>query len=210
MTRGSFIVFEGGEGSGKSVQVELLASKLKAVATREPGGTPFGEVMRHAVLSPDAPQAHARAEALAIAAARAQHVADVIRPAIDRGQHVVCDRFVHSSLAYQGAGRRLGELGVTAINSFAIDGVLPDAVVLLSVSPEAAASRRSQRGTDDRFEREQSEFHATVNSAFERYASGDDPFGCNWIVVRSDGTPEEVHTLVCKLLRDSLGLEIPE
>jgi len=208
MTRGPFIVFEGGEGTGKSVQVAMLAAKLKAVATREPGGTPFGEVIRHVVLSPDSPSAGARAEALAIAAARAQHVVEVIRPAIERGQAVICDRYIHSSLAYQGSGRAIGELGVAAINSFAVDGVLPDLVVLLCVSEQAAKDRRTDRAVDDRFERELDTFHKTVNDAFDRYAQGEDPFDCQWLVVRSDAPPDQVHALVCAGIQERLGIEV--
>ena len=123
---GLYIALEGGEGSGKSSQAKALARKLDAVLTREPGGTPLGVELRKLLLSPDLPSVSARAEALMMAADRAEHMAVVVEPALAAGRHVVSDRSVYSSLAYQGGARALGVEAVLAMNEFALNGRLPD------------------------------------------------------------------------------------
>lgn len=177
MTRGVFIAFEGGEASGKSTQATRLAAHIGAVLTREPGGTPIGEQVRVLLLDP-AGVVDSRTEALLMAAARAQHVRDVIEPALNAGRHVVTDRFTASSLAYQGHGRGLPLDEVRALSSFATGGVEPDLYVLLDVPPEVAAARRAR--AKDRMESAGDEFHRRVRDGF--LALADD----RWLVV--DGT----------------------
>ena len=150
-----FITFEGLDGCGKTTQAALLAESLRrdgveVVATREPGGTPLGEQVRDLVLHGDhvAPWA----EAALYAASRAQHVEQVIRPALDRGATVVCDRYIDSSVAYQGAGRGLGLEEVLALNLVVVGGLLPDRTVLVEIDPKTAAERVGSSG--DRIERD--------------------------------------------------------
>ncbi|MDQ6698066.1 MAG: dTMP kinase, partial [Actinomycetota bacterium] len=144
---GRLIVFEGGEASGKSTQAARLAEGLGARLTREPGGTSLGAELRGLLLDPAAAPVAVRAEALLMAADRAQHVAEVIGPALAASEDVVCDRFVGSSLAYQGYGRGLGVDDVRRLSAFATSGVEPDLVILLDVAPEVAIGR-SDRAPD--------------------------------------------------------------
>ncbi len=173
-TRGLFVVFEGGDGAGKSTQMELLADSLRSagvepVMTREPGGTTIGERLREVVLDPDEHDMSDRAEAMIYAAGRAQHVAEVIAPALDEGRVVICDRYVDSSIVYQGVGRGLGSEEVARLNLWATDGVQPDLVVLLDV-PADEGLRRA--GTSlDRLESAGLDFHVRVNEAFRRIAA---------------------------------------
>jgi dTMP kinase len=178
---GSFIAFEGGEGSGKSTQARLLAEALRAsghevVLTREPGGSAVGMAIRELLLDPASAGLSDRAEALLYAADRAEHVASVIRPALDRGAVVVTDRFVDSSLAYQGAGRPLGLDAVERLNQWATLGLRPDLTLVLDLDP--AEGLRRAGGDPDRLEAEPVAFHQRVRSAYgvlaarepERYA----------------------------------------
>lgn len=180
-TTGRFIVFEGGDGAGKSTQAALLSAALRknghrVLQTREPGGTEIGEKLRSLVLDHGQGTVDARTEALMYAAARAAHVEQVIRPALEAGTMVVCDRFVDSSLAYQGIGRALGEDAVRSINEFATGGLRPDLTVLLDVTPAAGRSRRTT-GVDgapvaeDRLESEPDEFHGRIRDAFLHFAA---------------------------------------
>jgi dTMP kinase len=169
--RGLFIVFEGGEGAGKSTQMHRLAEHLRrdhraVVETREPGATALGEAIRHVVLHGGHSVAP-RAEALLYAADRADHVASVIRPAIARGAVVISDRYVDSSLAYQGAGRTLPGDDIAWLSNWATGGLKPDLVVLLDVDPAVGLARAGDRGVAaDRLERESLEFHERVRYAF--------------------------------------------
>jgi dTMP kinase len=170
-----FITFEGVEGAGKSTQLERLAEELRrlgrpVVVTREPGGTVLGERVRELVLDQATGDVAPRAEALLFAAARAQHVAAVIRPAMERGDDVLCDRFVHSSLAYQGVARGVGVDEVETLNRWATAGLWPDLVVLLDIDPKVGLDRA--KGVD-RFHGEQLAFHETVRRAFEELAQRD-------------------------------------
>jgi dTMP kinase len=172
---GRLIAFEGVEGSGKSTQLELLRQALEGrgrevVVTREPGGTPAGERMRAVLLDPGV-ELHPRAEALLFAAARAELVDAVIRPALERGAVVLCDRFLDSSLAYQGDARGLGRGPVTEVNRFATGGLLPDLVVLLDLDPASGLRRRS--GELDRIEAQDLVFHRRVRQAFRDLAAAD-------------------------------------
>lgn len=170
--KGLFVVFEGGDGAGKSSQIPELAAWLTSLghdvlATREPGGTEIGENIRPLILEQGHGDVDARTEALLYAAARAAHVEQVILPRLRDGGSVVCDRFVDSSAAYQSAGRELSKEEVLAVNSFATQGLVPDLTVLLDISPEEGRARRSaSRPGEDRIESEPDGFHARTRQAF--------------------------------------------
>ena len=197
---GWLIAVEGTDGSGKSTQARLLAQHLGAVYTREPGGTPLGERLRDMVLDPAGDHPVDRAEALMIAAARAQHVAEVVRPALAEGRHVVTDRYLESSIAYQGHGRRLGPDDVAAVSAFATEGLAADLVVLIGVDGPVAAKRRS--GHRDRIELAGDEFHARVVAAYRAMATAEPD---RWVVVDGTGTVEEVAERVAAGVADRLG-----
>lgn len=176
MNRGRLIALEGGEGAGKSTQVRLLAEALtargiEAVVTREPGGTPGAEEIRRLLLDPD--QAWGlRAEALLFAAARADHVEHLIRPALEAGRWVICDRFVDSSRAYQGGKDGLSGADILALHQIGSAGLLPDRTVLIEISPDHAARRTAMRdkGAHDRIGGRDAAYHAGVANAFRRMA----------------------------------------
>ncbi|MEA2702791.1 MAG: dTMP kinase [Actinomycetota bacterium] len=184
---GRFIVFEGGEGSGKSTQAALLAERLGAVATHEPGATEVGRRLREVLLDPAAGRLSDRAEALLVAADRAQHVAEVIGPALARGDDVVCDRFTGSTLAYQGYGRGLDVSELARLSEWAAAGVEPDLVVLLEVDPAASAARLGREL--DRMEAAGDAFHRRVAAGYRALAAADPD---RWIVVDGVGSIEEV------------------
>jgi dTMP kinase len=186
---GRFIAFEGGDASGKSTQARRVASDLGAVLTREPGGTALGEMLRSLVLEPTT-QVDLRAEALMIAAARAQHVAEVVRPALDADRHVVTDRFTGSSLAYQGYASGLDIAAVRQLSAFATEGLWPDLTVLIDVPVEVSMARLG--GAPDRFEREAGEFHDKVRKGYLDLASTDD----SWVVIDGTGSVEDVAAMV--------------
>lgn len=168
---GAFIVFEGCEGSGKSTQAKGLAQTLasaghETIATREPGGSPIGEKVRAILLDVGGAPLGPRAETLLFAAARADHVASIILPALERGAIVVCDRFVDSSLAYQGVGRGLGFASVGRVNGFATAGLVPDLTFILDIDPAEGLVRARGSGPLDRLESEPPAFHAAVRQAF--------------------------------------------
>ena len=195
-----FVTFEGVDGSGKTTQVKLLAEELRSegrdvVATREPGGTALGARIRELILHGD--EVAPWAEAALFAAARAQLVDEVIRPALARGADVICDRYIDSSLAYQGLARGLGVERVLELNLLATGGLLPDRTFFLFVPLDEAARRRS--GDVDRLEREGEEFVATVERAYRELA---EVFAER--VVATDGTrpPEELLRLIRGRLRD--------
>ncbi len=173
---GIFLAFEGGDGAGKSTQSRMLADSLVArgldvVVTREPGGTPAAEAIRHVVLTPEHAGLDDRAEALLYAASRAEHVARLIRPALERGAVVITDRYIDSSIAYQGVGRGLGPDVVGEINIWATQGLLPDLTVLLDVDAGAGLARIDS--SPDRLESEPEQFHRTVGAAYRALAAGD-------------------------------------
>ncbi|MDP7542277.1 MAG: dTMP kinase [Acidimicrobiales bacterium] len=184
---GRLIAVEGGEGSGKTTQARMLADALGAVFTREPGGTPLGEQIRDLLLGTEGDAPCDRAEALLMAAARAQHVDRVVVPALARGDDVVTDRYIGSSLAYQGVGRGLGVAAVAAVSEFAVDGVEADLVVLLDVDTAEAVARLD--GSLDRIEQAGDEFHARVAAAYRDLAAADPR---HWVVVDGRGTVDEV------------------
>ena len=185
---GRFVVLEGGDGSGKSTQRDVLVawlreSGIEAVATFEPGGTALGVSLRKLLL--DGGAIAPRAEALLMAADRAQHIADVISPALARGAWVVSDRHVSSSLVYQGVVRDLGVDDVRALSVFAADGLVPDLVVVLDVDDATAEQRRSPGA--DRMEREGDAFHEQVRRAYRGLAEAN-----GWTVIDGAGAPEAV------------------
>ena len=169
---GLFIAFEGGDGAGKSTQAAELAAALESrgltvLRTREPGGTPIGEKLRSLVLDHGHGHIDAHTEALIFAASRAAHASQVIRPALERGEIVLTDRYIDSSVAYQGAGRDLGTDAVRDINDWATSGLQPDLTVLLDVDPEVGRRRRTAGdAAEDRLESEADEFHARIRTAF--------------------------------------------
>ncbi len=204
MTRGRFIAFEGGEGAGKSTQSRLLAEALRArgievVLTREPGGTPGAEAIRSLLLNPPGEGWGAQAEALLFAAARADHVARAIRPAIEAGTWVISDRFVDSSRAYQGGGGGLSDDDVLALHRVGSGGLLPDLTILIEVAPAAAAERLARRdgGESDAIGGRDAAYHAQVAAAFARFADAEP---ARFARVRSDGGPEETHALIMQAL----------
>jgi dTMP kinase len=176
---GLFVAFEGGDGAGKSTQVGALCRALEAegvpvVRTREPGGTPVGEKLRALVLEHGQGEIDARTEALLFAASRAAHVQQVILPALRRGDVVVCDRYIDSSVAYQGAGRGRGALDVEDLNLWAVGGLRPDLTVLLDVEPQEGRNRRTAGDApEDRMESEPDDFHARIRGAFLEAADRD-------------------------------------
>ncbi len=190
-TAGLFIALEGGDGAGKSTQARLLVDSLTGagfdvVLTREPGGTPAAEAIRSIVLSPDYAGLDPRAEALLFAAARSEHVHRLIRPALDRGAIVISDRFVDSSIAYQGVARGLGVDVIAEINLWATQDTVPDLTVLLDVD----ASTGLGRATDpNRLEAEPTAFHDAVVEAFRTRAAGDPD---RYLVIPASNAPKSI------------------
>jgi len=195
--RGLFVTFEGIDRSGKTTQAGLLVDALgdEALGVREPGGTPAGEKVRE-LLKDTAVSLSPEAEALLFAAARSELVAEVILPALDEGKVVISDRFLDSSLAYQGGARGLGIEDVERVNHFAIRGLKPDVTFLLEVSPEEAAARA---GEQDRFEGEGSELQQAVEATYERLVAADPD---RWVRIDATRSPDEVHADVLAAVRE--------
>lgn len=173
MKRGIFITFEGPDGSGKTTQIQRLSDVLtqqgfSILVTREPGGTVIGEKIRDIVLDPRHEEMDPVTEALLYAASRAQHVAEVIRPALEEGKAVICDRFMDSSIVYQGYGRKIGD-PVRLVNEIAVAGLVPDLTYLLLVDPDEG-KRRMETGYLDRLELEQIEYHREVYQGYLKLA----------------------------------------
>ena len=173
MNKGLFITLEGPDGSGKSTQIEYLRKYffdrgIETVLTREPGGTEIGEKLREIILDRGNSDMCDMTEALLYAASRAQHVEQLIKPALAAGKVVVCDRFIDSSIAYQGYGRKLGD-AVRMINEFAVDGCMPDLTFLLEISPEIGKSRIKSE-SQDRLEQEEIAFHNRVYAGYREIA----------------------------------------
>ena len=238
-TGGLFIAFEGVEGSGKSTQVQRLVEALRdegcdVVVTREPGGPPVAERIRDVLLDPNSEHMDARTEALLYAAARAEHVRHVVAPALESGKVVVCDRFIDSSLAYQGFARDLGEHDVLEINRWAVEGLLPDVVVLLDLDSDEGLrrvrerarerARERQRRTDgatplrlsqdwrdqattDRIEGESVEFHRRVAAGYRKLARRDKG---RFVIVDASADPQTVARQVRAALHPWIHLPAPE
>lgn len=201
MSRPPFVVLEGGEGAGKSTQLELVASTLRGAGwevtvTREPGGTEIGRRIREVLLDPSSRALDPRAEALLYAADRAQHVAEVIRPALEAGRAVLSDRYLDSSLAYQGVARGLGVDTILEISQWATGDLLPDVSVFLDLQPDEALTRLA--GDLDRMEGQGEGFHAAVRSAYLQLA---EDFPERFSVVDASGTPSQVHERVVEVLQ---------
>jgi dTMP kinase len=201
----TFVVLEGGDAVGKSTQLRLLATRLRdafpdreVVVTFEPGATALGKVVRDLFLGRAAGPLAPRTEALLIAADRAEHVATVVRPALDRGAIVVSDRYVPSSLAYQGSGTGLPVEEILALSAWATDSLGPDEVIVLDAPPAVVAARRAL-DAGDRIEAEPSDFHARVRQAYRDLA---ERFG--WTVVDASGTVEDVHERVWEAVSEVL------
>jgi dTMP kinase len=191
--RGRFIAFEGGEGSGKSTQAARLAALLGALLTHEPGGTPAGALIRSLLLDPSVDVLDARAEALLVAADRAQHVSTVIRPALEAGRDVVSDRYAGSSLAYQGYGRQLPLRDIRWLSDWASDGLWPDLVIVLDVPIEEASGRlRIAGATPDRLESEGIDFHSRVAAGFRELVATER----TWVLIDGRGSVDEVFARV--------------
>lgn len=200
MELGRFIAFEGGEGAGKSTQARLLAMELErravsCILTREPGGTPGAEAIRELLLNPPGEGWGGEAEALLFAAARADHVARLIRPALERGDWVICDRFVDSSRAYQGAAGALGDGAIRALHAIGSGGLLPDLTLVIASSGQSTAERLAVRDGDrsDAIGGRTSAYHAGVNAAFARFVEEEPE---RFAMIDGEGRIEDVHARV--------------
>ena len=205
MRRGRLIAFEGGEASGKSTQAVALAERLGALLTREPGGTSLGLRVRDLVLNPEAVGLHPRAEALLLAADRAQHVAELVAPALAAGRDVVTDRFSGSTLAYQGYGQGLAVDDLLRISRWASDGLEPDLVVLLDVEPVVTEARQGTR-TLDRVEAREAGFHGRVRDGYRALAHADPE---RWVVVDGSGSESDVAARVWEAYSAWVGEDGP-
>lgn len=190
-----FIAFEGGDGAGKSTQVELLAQAFEAAGrsvlqTRQPGGTPLGSTLRDLVLHGE--DLSARTEALLFAADKAHHVSTMIAPALQAGEVVITDRYLDSAIAYQGAGRELGVEQIASINDWATGGLLPDLTVLLRV-PVVEGERRRSGQNQDRMESAGLGFQQVISEALDQLAASDPG---RYLVVDGSGSIESVHEAV--------------
>lgn len=204
-TKGLFITFEGVEGSGKSTQIDLLAEFLsekgyEVVSTREPGGTAIGDKIRKIVLNPDFTEMDFKAEALLYAANRAQHVAEVIAPALAQGKIIISDRYTDSSLAYQSFGRGLDQKKVENISEWATGGLEPDLTILLDI-PADKGLKRTSRSLADRIEQENIDFHDRVSKGFLKLAK---KFPKRFKVIDATKDVDQIHQEVVKLVEKLL------
>ncbi|MDD3717506.1 MAG: dTMP kinase [Actinomycetota bacterium] len=207
-TKSLFITFEGVEGSGKTTQINMLHAHLlrmnvDVVATQEPGGTRIGEEIRRIILDPSFKEIHPMTETILYAADRAQHVYEVIKPALDAGKVVICDRFVDSTLAYQGVARRIGMEGVQNLNEWITDDLYPDLTFLLEVPYRVGLKRVQERkAAFDRLEGEASSFHEQVQEAYRTLAKF---FPLRIKVLNGEDKPENIHHAVMQEVNRLLG-----
>lgn len=199
---GRYIALEGSEGCGKSTQAARLAADLDAVLTREQGGTRIGQIIRGILLNPEHRELGHRSEALLNAADRAQLMVEVVAPAVGAGRHVVSDRSVYSTLAYQGYGRGLPLDELRTVNHWAIGGRWPDLAVLIEVDPATLDARTSAR-VKDRFELESGDFHQRVRHGFAEMATADP---AHWAVVDGNADPDTVYERLRAVVRERLGI----
>ncbi|MER8656719.1 dTMP kinase [Mesorhizobium sp. M0847] len=215
MASGFFITFEGGEGAGKSTQIERLAQKMRAkkydvLLTREPGGSPGAEAVRHVLLSGAAEPFGPKMEALLFAAARSDHVEQVIRPAVECGSIVLCDRFLDSSRVYQGVTGGLDPAFMEALEDVAINGMMPDMTLILDIDPaeglRRAAARRGAEDGPDRFEKETLDIHQRRRDAFLAIAAAE-PDRC--IVIDASAPPATVEDAITAVVFAALEARAP-
>lgn len=213
MERGFFITFEGGEGAGKSTQIDRLARKLRAkkydvVVTREPGGSPGAEAVRHVLLSGAAEPFGPKMEALLFAAARSDHVEQVIRPAVERGAIVLCDRFIDSSRVYQGITGGLDPAVMKSIERIAVNGMMPDLTLIFDIDPQEglrrATARRRAGDVPDRFEKETLAIHLRRRDAFLAIAAAEPKRCC---VIDASREPDEVENTVTAVVFERLAAQ---
>ncbi|MEA4854709.1 MAG: dTMP kinase [Christensenella sp.] len=207
--KGLFITFEGVDGCGKSTQMRFLSEYLEAekgitpVLTREPGGCNIAEKIRELVLDVQNREMGDRTEALLYAAARAQHTSEVIRPAVDAGKVILCDRFIDSSLAYQGVGRELGIHEVMEINRFAMGDMMPDKTFFLDFPPHLAFERMSKKRVHDRLETQEKDFYIMLYNGFVELAQ---TYPQRIVRIDASGdkfsTQEKVRAAMDKILKD--------
>lgn len=203
---GLFITIEGPDGSGKSTQIKKLAEYLKkkgsaVIVTREPGGTKISERIREIILDRENIEMDPVTEALLYAASRAQHVAEVIQPALESGKTVICDRFVDSSIVYQGIGRGLGVEAVENVNRIAVKNILPQITFLFQLCPEVGLERKTEQGEKDRLEQEALDFHQRV---FEGYQGLKALYPQRIVVVDANRSIEEIHKDIVLAIEERL------
>ena len=196
-----YIALEGLEGCGKSTHAKRLGEHLNAVITREPGGTRIGALLREILADPENTDLAPRTEALLMAADRAQHMAEVVQPALNRGQHVVSDRSIYSTLAYQGFGRQLGTTDLLSISTWALNGRLPDVVVFIEVPTPILNERLAKRNLD-RFEREGADFFARINDGFSALREADSQ---RWITIDGTMPKDDVELAIRSAISDRLA-----
>ena len=202
--KGKFIAFEGCEGSGKSTQLSMFREYLESnnipyIFTREPGGTEIAEKIRELVLDVNNSAITDECEALLYAAARAQHVKEKILPALNEGKLVLCDRYVDSSLAYQGYARGLGINFVKQINSYAMDNCSPDYTVFLNISPVDAFSRKGGQDKNDRLEQQGLEFHQKVYEGYKKVIENDKE---RFLIINCMGSKNQTHQNIVNVLKE--------
>ncbi|MFA5602505.1 MAG: dTMP kinase [Bacilli bacterium] len=206
MKKSKFIVFEGGEGSGKTTIANKMKDQLEkegyeVLYSREPGGVKIAEEIRNIILDKNNTELEKRTEALLFAAARRQHLVEKVIPALNEGKIVICDRFIHSSLVYQGIARGIGIEEVYDVNLFAIDDCLPDIVICLDIDPEIGLQRASERPEENnRIDNEKIEFHKTVNAGYLKIAEYDKSI----VVVDASKPKEEVFSEVYKIIKENI------
>ena len=201
MTTPLYIALEGLEGCGKSTHTKRLGDHLNAVITREPGGTRIGALLRAILADPENVDLDRRTEALLMAADRAQHMAEVIKPALDRGQHVVSDRSIYSTLAYQGYGRQLGTEALLSISTWALNDRLPDLVIYIDVPTDVLNARLAKRDLD-RFEREGADFFARIAEGFRELRASDPD---RWIIIDGTVPKDDVEAAIRSQVNDRLN-----
>jgi dTMP kinase len=189
------------EGCGKSTHTKRLGEHLNAVITREPGGTRIGALLRAILADPENVDLDRRTEALLMAADRAQHMAEVIKPALDRGQHVVSDRSIYSTLAYQGYGRQLGTEALLSISTWALNDRLPDLVIYIDVPTDVLNARLAKRDLD-RFEREGADFFARIADGFRELRASDPD---RWIIIDGTVPKDDVEAAIRTQVNDRLN-----
>ena len=201
---GKFITFEGCDGCGKSTQLKMLSAYLTAqniphIFTREPGGGKISEAIREILLSGKNMEMTDECEALLYAASRVQHLRDRVDPALQEGKLVICDRYVDSSLAYQGYARGLGTEFISKINAYALENYLPDVTVFIDLTPEAAFKRKHGADENDRLEQAGMEFHKRVYNGFKQVAAA---YPERFVCVNGNQTPDEIFAEVLQVLKE--------